>query len=80
MTLSSHVCREYAAVNITTNLYVISQPWLYCLAWCTGVHSVTTDAPQLLRTLSFPLLLMVSLVTNTTVLLFLQLHPLKPLI
>ncbi|XP_072231319.1 glycerophosphodiester phosphodiesterase domain-containing protein 5-like [Leuresthes tenuis] len=56
--MSTELIREYAAVNITTNLYVISQPWLYCLAWCTGVHSVTTDAPQLLNTLSFPLLLM----------------------
>ncbi|KAM4545585.1 glycerophosphodiester phosphodiesterase domain-containing protein 5-like [Odontesthes bonariensis] len=56
--MSAELIREYAAVNITTNLYVISQPWLYCLAWCTGVHSVTTDAPQLLSTLSFPLLLM----------------------
>uniref|UniRef100_A0A3B5MMI5 Glycerophosphodiester phosphodiesterase domain containing 4b n=1 Tax=Xiphophorus couchianus TaxID=32473 RepID=A0A3B5MMI5_9TELE len=51
-------CREYSAVNISTNLYVISQPWLYSLAWCTGVHSVTTNAPQLLRTLDSPLLLM----------------------
>uniref|UniRef100_A0A3B4FX59 Glycerophosphodiester phosphodiesterase domain-containing protein 5-like n=1 Tax=Pundamilia nyererei TaxID=303518 RepID=A0A3B4FX59_9CICH len=37
---------EYTAVNITTNLYVISQPWLYSLAWCAGVHSVTTNSPD----------------------------------
>lgn len=53
-------CSEYAAVNITTNLYVISQPWLYSLAWCSGVHSVTTNAPQLLSTMSSPLFLMVT--------------------
>lgn len=60
MTFSSPVCREYTAVNITTNLYVISQPWLYSLAWCAGVHSVTTNAPQLLSTISSPLFIMVS--------------------
>nr|XP_046266173.1 glycerophosphodiester phosphodiesterase domain-containing protein 5-like isoform X3 [Scatophagus argus] len=56
--MSPELISEYAAVNITTNLYVISQPWLYSLAWCSGVHSVTTNAPQLLRTMSSPLLLM----------------------
>lgn len=66
-------CSEYSAVNITTNLYVISQPWLYSLAWCSGVHSVTTNAPQLLRTLKSPLLLMVGLPTTRAVLLFLWL-------
>ncbi|CAG5870192.1 unnamed protein product, partial [Menidia menidia] len=56
--MSTELIREHAAVNITTNLYVISQPWLYSLAWCSGVHSVSTDAPQLLRTLRSPLVLM----------------------
>lgn len=52
--------REYAEANITTNLYVVSQPWLYSLAWCSGVHSVTTNAPQLLSTMTAPLFLMVT--------------------
>ncbi|XP_056140214.1 glycerophosphodiester phosphodiesterase domain-containing protein 5-like [Lampris incognitus] len=56
--MSTELTRAYAAVNITTNLYVISQPWLYSLAWCTGVHSVTTNAPQLLRAMQTPLFLM----------------------
>ncbi|XP_078122416.1 glycerophosphodiester phosphodiesterase domain-containing protein 5 isoform X2 [Sander vitreus] len=56
--MSTELTRECAAVNITTNLYVISQPWLFSLAWCTGVHSVTTDAPQLLSTMRSPLFLM----------------------
>uniref|UniRef100_A0A3P8WB22 Glycerophosphodiester phosphodiesterase domain-containing protein 5-like n=1 Tax=Cynoglossus semilaevis TaxID=244447 RepID=A0A3P8WB22_CYNSE len=34
---------EYSSVNISTNLYVISQPWLYSLAWCCGVHSSPDD-------------------------------------
>lgn len=56
--MSSMLVREYAAVNISTNLYVISRPWLFSLAWCCGVQSVTTDAPQLLSTMRAPLLLM----------------------
>ncbi|CAN9501295.1 unnamed protein product [Ophioblennius macclurei] len=56
--MSTDLVSEYAAVNISTNLYVISQPWLYSLAWCTGVHSVTTNAPQLLGAMSSPHFLM----------------------
>lgn len=56
--MSAQLISEYAAANITTNLYVISQPWLYSLAWCTGVHSVATNAPQLLSIMSSPLFLM----------------------
>uniref|UniRef100_A0A667Z1V9 Glycerophosphodiester phosphodiesterase domain containing 4b n=1 Tax=Myripristis murdjan TaxID=586833 RepID=A0A667Z1V9_9TELE len=56
--MSPELVRYYAAVNISTNLYVISEPWLYSLAWCTGVQSVTTNAPQLLSTMSAPLFLM----------------------
>lgn len=56
--MSARLISEYAAANITTNLYVISQPWLYSLAWCAGVHSVATNSPQLLSTMSSPLFLM----------------------
>lgn len=50
---------KYASVNISTNLYVISQPWLFSLAWCAGAHSVTTNAPHLLKILHKPIFLMV---------------------
>ncbi|KAM8897685.1 LOW QUALITY PROTEIN: glycerophosphodiester phosphodiesterase domain-containing protein 5-like [Spinachia spinachia] len=56
--MSPRLTRRYAAVNVTTNLYVVSQPWLFSLAWCCGVHSVTTNAPQLLASLGSPLFLM----------------------
>ncbi|XP_028277355.1 glycerophosphodiester phosphodiesterase domain-containing protein 5 [Parambassis ranga] len=56
--MSAELISEYAAANITTNLYVISQSWLYSLAWCTGAHSVTTNAPQILSTVRAPLFLM----------------------
>ncbi|KAM9499183.1 glycerophosphodiester phosphodiesterase domain-containing protein 5-like isoform 1-T1 [Salvelinus alpinus] len=56
--MSTEMIIEYAAANISTNLYVISQSWLYSLAWCTGAQSVTTNALQFLNNLSRPLFLM----------------------
>lgn len=50
---------KYASVNISTNLYVVTQPWLYSLAWCAGAQSVTTNAVHVLKALQRPLFLMV---------------------
>uniref|UniRef100_A0A8U7MHF7 Uncharacterized protein n=1 Tax=Corvus moneduloides TaxID=1196302 RepID=A0A8U7MHF7_CORMO len=58
--MSSEDIRKYAEANITTNFYVVNEPWLYSLAWCSGAHSVTTNAVHLLKDLSQPLFLMVS--------------------
>ncbi|XP_063061429.1 glycerophosphodiester phosphodiesterase domain-containing protein 5 isoform X3 [Engraulis encrasicolus] len=49
---------KYASVNISTNLYVVSQPWLYSLAWCAGAQSVTTNAMHILKNMRRPLFLM----------------------
>uniref|UniRef100_A0A8B9QV22 Glycerophosphodiester phosphodiesterase domain containing 4 n=1 Tax=Anas platyrhynchos TaxID=8839 RepID=A0A8B9QV22_ANAPL len=56
--MSSEDIRKYAEANITTNLYVINEPWLFSLAWCSGAHSVTTNAIHMLKNLSQPLFLM----------------------
>ncbi|XP_043078003.1 glycerophosphodiester phosphodiesterase domain-containing protein 5 isoform X2 [Puntigrus tetrazona] len=56
--MSEKEIRKYAAANISTNLYVISEPWLYSLAWCAGAHSVITNAVHILRNLQRPLFLM----------------------
>ncbi|XP_077361089.1 glycerophosphodiester phosphodiesterase domain-containing protein 5 isoform X2 [Festucalex cinctus] len=56
--MSVKLISDYAAANITTNLYVISEPWLYSLAWCTGAHSVTTNDPHRLKAMKRPLFLM----------------------
>ncbi|XP_029923336.1 glycerophosphodiester phosphodiesterase domain-containing protein 5-like [Myripristis murdjan] len=57
-TMSQQQIRKYWSVNISTNLYVISQPWLYSLAWCAGAQSVTTNSVHVLSGLSKPLFLM----------------------
>ncbi|KAG8551289.1 hypothetical protein GDO81_004047, partial [Engystomops pustulosus] len=50
--------RTYAAANITTNLYVVSEPWLFSLAWCSGAHSVTTNSVHSLKRMKEPMFLM----------------------
>uniref|UniRef100_A0A673FZ33 Glycerophosphodiester phosphodiesterase domain containing 4a n=1 Tax=Sinocyclocheilus rhinocerous TaxID=307959 RepID=A0A673FZ33_9TELE len=56
--MSQEQIRKYSSVNVSTNLYVVSQPWLYSLAWCAGVHSVTTNALHILKKLQRPMFLM----------------------
>ncbi|KAJ3590949.1 hypothetical protein NHX12_008897, partial [Muraenolepis orangiensis] len=57
--MSQQHISKYWSVNISTNLFVISQPWLFSLAWCAGVQSITTNSVQLLSHLRQPLFLMV---------------------
>uniref|UniRef100_A0A8C2WXZ0 Glycerophosphodiester phosphodiesterase domain containing 4 n=1 Tax=Cyclopterus lumpus TaxID=8103 RepID=A0A8C2WXZ0_CYCLU len=59
-TMSQQQFSKYQSVNISTNLYVISQPWLYTLAWCAGAQSVTTNSVHILSNINKPLFLMVS--------------------
>uniref|UniRef100_UPI00398F63BE glycerophosphodiester phosphodiesterase domain-containing protein 5 isoform X2 n=1 Tax=Pristiophorus japonicus TaxID=55135 RepID=UPI00398F63BE len=58
--ISSNEIRMYAAANISTNLYVVSESWLFSLVWCAGAHSVITNAPQQLKELRRPWFLMVA--------------------
>ncbi|TNN31821.1 Glycerophosphodiester phosphodiesterase domain-containing protein 5 [Liparis tanakae] len=59
-TMSQQQFSKYQSVNISTNLYVVSQPWLYTLAWCAGAQSVTTNSVHILSNINAPLFLMIS--------------------
>ncbi|KAM9385742.1 glycerophosphodiester phosphodiesterase domain-containing protein 5 [Pholidichthys leucotaenia] len=50
--------REYLANNMTVTVYPVNQPWLYSILWCSGVPSVSSDAPQVLRKVPYPIWLM----------------------
>ncbi|XP_072471764.1 glycerophosphodiester phosphodiesterase domain-containing protein 4 [Notamacropus eugenii] len=50
--------KKYEKYGIFTNIYVINEPWLYSLAWCAGVHSVTTNTIQILKKIKRPFFLM----------------------
>ncbi|KAK1883284.1 Glycerophosphodiester phosphodiesterase domain containing protein 5 [Dissostichus eleginoides] len=56
--MSTQSPSAYSAGNVSTNLYVVTQPWLFSLAWCSGVQSVSTNNPQLLSSITAPLFLM----------------------
>ncbi|CAL1572884.1 unnamed protein product [Knipowitschia caucasica] len=56
--VSASMVRQYALLNISVNLYVVSEPWLFSVAWCSGVQSVTSNCPHTLRDMRRPLLLM----------------------
>ncbi|CAK6979859.1 LOW QUALITY PROTEIN: glycerophosphodiester phosphodiesterase domain-containing protein 5 [Scomber scombrus] len=56
--MSQQQISKYRSVNISTNLYVINQPWLYTLAWCCGAQSVTTNSIHILSNIDQPLFLM----------------------
>lgn len=46
--------------NITVNLYVVNERWLFSMLWCAGASSVTTNACHLLKEMERPDWVMVS--------------------
>ncbi|CAL8263106.1 unnamed protein product [Lota lota] len=42
--LNTTKLRELGQRNITVNLWVVNESWLFSLLWCTGVSSVTTNS------------------------------------
>lgn len=55
---STQDIREFSRSNISVTVYPVNEPWLYSVLWCSGVPSVSSDAPQILRTLQRPIWLM----------------------
>ncbi|NWH34685.1 GDPD2 inositolphosphodiesterase, partial [Chloropsis hardwickii] len=58
--MSSEEIRQYRQDNISVNLYVVNQPWLFSVLWCSGVSSVTTNACQVLKEMKHPIWLLPS--------------------
>ncbi|XP_021103932.1 glycerophosphodiester phosphodiesterase domain-containing protein 4 isoform X9 [Heterocephalus glaber] len=46
--------RDYQAANIYINLYIVNEPWIFSLAWCSRINSVTTDNIPVLSQLTHP--------------------------
>lgn len=64
--LSPH--RQYRQDNVSVNLYVVNEPWLFSVLWCSGVSSVTTNACQVLKEMKHPIWLLVSPLASPTAL------------
>ncbi|XP_039600474.1 glycerophosphodiester phosphodiesterase domain-containing protein 5-like isoform X1 [Polypterus senegalus] len=50
--------REFSTLNFSINLFTVNEPWLYSVLWCSGVQSVTSNAPQILDKVPYPIWLM----------------------
>ncbi|XP_060753743.1 glycerophosphodiester phosphodiesterase domain-containing protein 5 isoform X2 [Neoarius graeffei] len=56
--VSDEDIRTYTSGNVSVTLYTVNEPWLYSVLWCSGVQSVSSEAPQILKKVSSPLWLM----------------------
>lgn len=52
--------RRLRGSNVSVNVYPVNEPWLYSVLWCSGIQSVSSDAPHILRKVPQPIWLMVS--------------------
>ncbi|XP_078067586.1 glycerophosphodiester phosphodiesterase domain-containing protein 5 isoform X2 [Mustelus asterias] len=46
---------NYAEKNISINLYVVNEPWLFSALWCAKVNSVTTNACHIFKKMNVPI-------------------------
>ncbi|XP_068601230.1 glycerophosphodiester phosphodiesterase domain-containing protein 5 [Brachionichthys hirsutus] len=44
--------------SIELTLYTVNEPWLYSVLWCSGVSSVSSEAPHVLSKVPYPVWLM----------------------
>ncbi|KAM9833083.1 glycerophosphoinositol inositolphosphodiesterase GDPD2 isoform 1-T1 [Syngnathus typhle] len=52
--LNAEQIRHLVGQNVTVNVWVVNESWLFSLLWCAGVSSVTTNACHLLKDLRQP--------------------------
>uniref|UniRef100_A0A673LBU2 Glycerophosphodiester phosphodiesterase domain-containing protein 5-like n=1 Tax=Sinocyclocheilus rhinocerous TaxID=307959 RepID=A0A673LBU2_9TELE len=50
--------RQFSGSNVSINVYPVNEPWLYSLMWCSGVQSVSSDAPHILKKVPNPVWIM----------------------
>uniref|UniRef100_A0AAX7U7Z4 GP-PDE domain-containing protein n=1 Tax=Astatotilapia calliptera TaxID=8154 RepID=A0AAX7U7Z4_ASTCA len=57
----NQVSREeirFISAHINLTLYTVNEPWLYSVLWCSGVSSVSSEAPHVLLKVPYPIWLM----------------------
>lgn len=50
--------RDFSSGNISLMLYTVNEPWLYSVLWCSNVASVSSEAPQILKKVPYPIWLL----------------------
>ncbi|KAM9326388.1 glycerophosphoinositol inositolphosphodiesterase GDPD2 [Gastrophryne carolinensis] len=56
--LSVAEIKSYRQENISVNLFVVNEPWLFSHMWCAGATSVTSNAFHILKDLKQPIWLL----------------------
>ncbi|KAJ3591371.1 hypothetical protein NHX12_009316 [Muraenolepis orangiensis] len=59
---STQDVRDFSERNVSLTLYTVNEPWLYSVLWCSGVSSVSSEAPHVLKKLPHPIWLMYCLI------------------
>ncbi|XP_053486974.1 glycerophosphoinositol inositolphosphodiesterase GDPD2 [Ictalurus furcatus] len=52
--ISTEDISNFRSYNVTVNLWVVNERWLFSLLWCAGASSVTTNTCHLLKDMSQP--------------------------
>ncbi|XP_076000792.1 glycerophosphodiester phosphodiesterase domain-containing protein 5 [Genypterus blacodes] len=55
---STEDIREFSESNVSLSLHAVNEPWLYSVLWCSGVTSVSSEAPHILKKVPYPIWLM----------------------
>uniref|UniRef100_A0A665V3U3 Glycerophosphodiester phosphodiesterase domain containing 5b n=1 Tax=Echeneis naucrates TaxID=173247 RepID=A0A665V3U3_ECHNA len=55
---STEDIRDLSNSHVNVTLYTVNEPWLYSVLWCSGVSSVSSEAPHILRKVPYPIWLM----------------------
>ncbi|KAK2846972.1 hypothetical protein Q5P01_009971 [Channa striata] len=55
---SAQEIRNYSESQINVTLHTVNEPWLYSVLWCSGVSSVSSEAPHILKKVPYPIWLM----------------------
>ncbi|CAN9511551.1 unnamed protein product [Ophioblennius macclurei] len=50
--------RDFSQTHVNLTLYTVNEPWLFSVLWCSGVSSVSSEAPHILRKVPYPVWLM----------------------
>ncbi|XP_069749150.1 glycerophosphodiester phosphodiesterase domain-containing protein 5 isoform X2 [Narcine bancroftii] len=53
--ISEAEIRNYATENISTNVYVVNERWVFSTLWCAKVNSVTTNACHIFQKMEVPI-------------------------
>lgn len=56
--VSTQEIRNFSESQINLTLFTVNEPWLFSVLWCSGVSSVSSEAPHILRKVPYPVWLM----------------------